>query len=289
MTIRKLAAQPASRRILWYARLLDTLIRSFRPDTPFAPEQIVLPTGSLRTGELLRLVRKDVAGTPNADRSAERLLRLLTGSGETASILRAADELKHAIADDYGLRDSDITAARYRSETADRMGGRCFRDTVVLAEDVRSPYNVGSIIRSSEAFGVERCILAGTTVDPAHPRLLRAAMGAECVLPVQRSSDLEADLPEIPVFALETGGVPVQRFEFPDRGVVLVGNEEFGLSERALELARSSAGLVSLQMYGSKQSLNVANALTAILSWWTVRLAGHGVCVPRQDYRSEFR
>lgn len=287
MTIRKLAAQPASRRVRWYARLLDTFIRSHRPDASFEPRSIVLTTGSLRTDELLGLIRKDVAGTPNADRSADRLMRRLSESGDASLILRAADELKHAIVEDYGLRDSDVTTTPHRSETADSPNGRCFRDTLVLAEDIRSPYNVGSIIRSSEAFGMERCILAGTTVDPAHPRLLRASMGAEYVLPVQRSVDLEVDLPEVPVFALETGGVPVQRFEFPDRGVVLVGNEEFGLSERALELARSSAGLVSLPMYGSKQSLNVANALTAVLSWWTVRLAEHGVCVPRQDRRSE--
>ena len=109
-------------------------------------------------------------------------------------------------------------------------------------------------------------------------------MGAERGLPVERCTDLRAAMADDePVFALETGGVPVQNFSFPHYGVVLVGHEEFGLSEQALDIARSSAGLVSLPMYGSKQSLNVANALSAILSWWSVRLVENGVPMCRRN------
>ena len=71
--------------------------------------------------------------------------------------------------------------------------------------------------------------------------------------------------------ALELGGTPLERFEFPRAGVLLVGSEELGLSAEALALA--GGGRVSIPMAGAKRSLNVAAAFAVAMHAWAARLA----------------
>ena len=137
--------------------------------------------------------------------------------------------------------------------------------TSVYIEDLRSPYNVGSIFRTAEAFGVEEILLSPDTPSPTHQRALRTARGCSELIPWKRGTlaDLEG---RDGVFALETGGIPLQEFPFPPQGTVLVGSEELGLSPEALNLAESGSGRVSIPMAGSKRSLNAAVAF-GILMW----------------------
>ena len=75
-----------------------------------------------------------------------------------------------------------------------------------------------------------------------------------------------------PVFALETGGVPLADFPFPRRGILIAGSEELGVSPRALAAADASAGRVSIQSYGAKASLNVSVAFGIAVEKWASRL-----------------
>jgi tRNA C32,U32 (ribose-2'-O)-methylase TrmJ len=74
---------------------------------------------------------------------------------------------------------------------------------------------------------------------------------------------------DLPVFSLESGGTPIGEFEFPDRGVCLLGSEELGLSPAALSLADRSAGRCTIPLFGGKGSLNVGVAAGILLSHWT--------------------
>ncbi len=136
----------------------------------------------------------------------------------------------------------------------------------VYAEDIRSPFNLGSIFRTAEAFGAERVIVSPLCAPPDHPRALRSAMGCVDWLPWERRGldDLPADEP---VFALETGGTPIGEFDFPDRGIVIIGSEELGVSPEGL--ARASYGRVSIPMKGLKASLNVGVAFGILMEAWT--------------------
>lgn len=281
MTIRKLSAQPLSRRLRWYVRLLDTWSGYLYTDDPASMRGIPLSGGIVSTEGLLKLIRQDASGTRHAHTAAVSLERLQAGCSEANELRRAIDALRHALVADLPIHQP--ADAPFPAETAesDTRQGLCFPGTAVLAEELRSPYNTGSIIRSAEAFGMERCTLVGSMVDPDHPRLLRAAMGAQRHVRVERFTHLDQALSDTPVFALETGGTPVSEFVFPERGIVLLGHEQFGLSEDALAHARSSAGIVSIPLYGAKGSLNVATACATVLSWWTSRLAACGNPVPR--------
>lgn len=136
----------------------------------------------------------------------------------------------------------------------------------VYAEDIRAPFNLGSIFRTAEAFGAEKLLLSEGCVSPEQPRAQRSAMGCTRFLPWEYCP-LEALPDGLPVFALETGGTPITSFSFPKQGIVLLGSEELGLSAEALKTV--SAGIVSIPMKGIKASLNVAVAFGILMQYWT--------------------
>jgi len=138
----------------------------------------------------------------------------------------------------------------------------------VYLDGVRSPFNIGSIMRSLEAFGGERFYISPDTTSPDHPRAQRTAMGCQERL---SWSSLPVEALEGPVFALELGGVPVDEFEFPPRGTVIVGSEELGISPEGRRRAEEGLGLVSIPLGGAKASLNVGVALGILLSWWCAK------------------
>ena len=73
----------------------------------------------------------------------------------------------------------------------------------VYAEDIRAPFNLGSIFRTAEAFGAEKLLLSEGCVSPEQPRAQRSAMGCTHFLPWEYCS-LESLPADSPVFALET-------------------------------------------------------------------------------------
>lgn len=154
---------------------------------------------------------------------------------------------------------------------------RVFPGVHAYLEDLRSPFNVGSIFRSADAFGVARLVLSGFTADPAHPRAARSAMGATDVVPWRRGG-LEALAASGEAFALELRGEPIDTFDFPERGIVVVGSEELGVSPEAMALCSRT---VSIPMLGAKGSLNVGVAFGVLMDAWRRSLLDQGV-VPVQ-------
>ena len=148
----------------------------------------------------------------------------------------------------------------------DRSGVSVVPITVYL-EDVRSPFNVGSIFRTAEAFGAERILLSPRTPLPTHPRAEKTAMGAARALPWE-TAELATLRGRTDVFALELGGTPLESFVFPSRGTVLVGSEELGLSSEALDIAAAGLGRVSIPLAGAKRSLNVSVAVGILMQAW---------------------
>ena len=162
-----------------------------------------------------------------------------------------------------------------------------FKGMWVYMEDIRSPFNVGAMFRSAESFGAEKIILSPFCADPKHKRAERTAMGCIDIIPWERqelfpaaaNTALNANvnisvnnaLP-YPVFALETGGIPLSEFNFPDKGILITGSEELGVSPQALAAADASLGRVSIPCYGSKASLNVSVAFGIAMQAWAAKL-----------------
>lgn len=158
-----------------------------------------------------------------------------------------------------------------RDENGKLLERDFFSGLWVYAEDIRSPFNLGSIFRTAEAFGAEKMLLSPFCTEPTHPRCVRSAMGCIDSLPFERTS-LENLPNDMPIFVLETGGTPISQFKFPKKGIVILGSEELGVSPAALE--KASYGRVTIPMTGIKASLNVGVAFGILMSHWTEYLRG---------------
>lgn len=180
--------------------------------------------------------------------------------------IRNINNLRHGIMGFLGIEPSewDFTAPTDTlSEKKEKLG------ITLYIDDIRSPFNLGSIFRTAECFGVSKILLSRDTTSPTHPRAIRTAMG--CIDQIEWSV---CDLNTVkgPVFALELGGTPIDEFEFPENATVIIGSEELGVSTEALKLADNSSGRVTIPLYGGKSSLNVANATAILLQRWSERV-----------------
>jgi TrmH family RNA methyltransferase len=151
---------------------------------------------------------------------------------------------------------------------------RPFAGMQVYLEDIRSPFNVGSMFRAAESFGAEKIWLSPFCADPRHKRAERTAMGCVDVVPWERlshdpfASAVETLFSGESIFALETGGTPLENFPFPKQGILIAGSEELGVNPGALAAADASLGRVSITCYGAKGSLNVSVAFGIVMQAW---------------------
>lgn len=143
-------------------------------------------------------------------------------------------------------------------------------DGVVLAHDVRSPFNVGSIIRTAEACGWKEVALSGISPSPTHPRVAKTSMNTHEWIPLRSfTSVMEAlffyQKQGYSCVALETApqAVSLWQFLWPTKTLLVVGNEEFGIPEEVLPLV---SAIITIPLYGRKRSLNVANAFAIVAS-----------------------
>lgn len=147
------------------------------------------------------------------------------------------------------------------------------RHAIVL-EDMQDPGNVGTLIRTANALGIDAVILAGDCADYRSPRAVRASMGAAF-----RQYIVECGVDELPVIAsglglrlygaaLSAGAQDLRRADLT-RAAVAIGNEGHGLSAELLGLCE---GTVIIPMRPGSESLNAA-AAGAIAMWEMARAA----------------
>lgn len=139
---------------------------------------------------------------------------------------------------------------------------------VLVAVDVEDPGNVGALTRTALASGAGALIAVGIS-DPFHPRAVRVSMGSVFKLPILSYPDLPGCMRELApsglrsVAAVCSGGVPLPRARFGDRGVALfVGSEAFGLSDEASGIVDE---LVTVPMTPAVDSFSVNAAAAVIL------------------------
>jgi len=242
ITIRKLESLPERTR----ARKLMTLLRE-ESDQQY-------------TRELVRLCR-DLLGDLHPVTDLDTTRRMLSAFRQRLAVFLG-----------IAVADWDLQAP------TDRVGPALQFPFSVWLDDVRSPFNVGSIVRTAEAFGFEAVLRSELTPGSDHPRARRSSMGADEFVSVSALSldSLKSLWGNRAVFALELGGISAERFGFPPEGLVLVGGEELGLSPEALAWADASLGRVSIPLYGRKASLNVGVSFGILAAYWTQKAEKNG-------------
>ncbi len=155
---------------------------------------------------------------------------------------------------------------------------------VALLDNIRSVHNVGSMFRTADGAGIGPLYLAGITATPEHPRLTKAALGAQSTVGWRyyaNSLDAAAALrgAGYALWALEPppDGRPPSLYEAaPPAGplALVIGNERAGIDPALL--ARCDA-VFSLPMRGGKSSLNAAVAFG--IAVYHLRF-GQGIAAP---------
>jgi RNA methyltransferase, TrmH family len=141
------------------------------------------------------------------------------------------------------------------------------RPLIVVSAGLQDPGNLGTIIRSAEAFGASGLVSLPGTVSIWNPKTLRASSGSAFRLPVI-STDSKEFLPALRasgIRALATtidGGTPARQIDLSMPTALFIGNEGNGLPA---ELIRECDGRITIPCPGPVESLNAAIATSILL------------------------
>ena len=189
---------------------------------------------------------------------------------ESTSLAFVLEDLHQSLLSVLGSEPSDWDFTDEKGEL-DRSQ-RIVLPHILILDRLRSPFNVGSLFRSADSFGIEEIWLVEGTADVHHPRCSKSARG--CTRSVSYRMLAEEEVVKelknraLPLFALELGGCNLSQFSFPAEGVAVIGSEEMGVSPTLLSLCDSSLGRVSIPLGGTKGSLNVSVASGIMLYSW---------------------
>ncbi len=147
---------------------------------------------------------------------------------------------------------------------------------VVVLDNVRSLYNVGSVFRTADAFRITGIALCGITATPPHPEIHKTALGAEQSVhwqyyhnTMEAVESLRIQGYTILVVEQCEGSTMLQHFR-PAAGTkyaIILGNEVYGVQQSVVD---ASDACLEIPQFGTKHSLNVS-VTTGIVLWTLVR------------------
>lgn len=137
---------------------------------------------------------------------------------------------------------------------------------VVILDNIRSAYNVGSALRTAECAGIEAVVTCGFTPPADHPKVKKTSLGAEALVQSTHFSSLNDAIityqkKGYSIYALEIGENSKSLWEadLPERPTAFIFGHE--LNGVQIELVKQYyLPMLHIPMFGEKESLNVANA-----------------------------
>lgn len=142
------------------------------------------------------------------------------------------------------------------------------RGFCVLLEDVQDPGNVGTILRTAAAAGVDRVLLSRHCAFAWSPKVLRAAQGAHFLLAIEEDVDVAAHARSFAdsggqvIGTVASGGTSLYACDLTGRVALVIGNEGSGLSPALLDVVSKR---VTIPMPGGMESLNASVAAAVCL------------------------
>lgn len=168
---------------------------------------------------------------------------------------------------------------------------------VVVLDDVRSMYNVGSVFRTADAFRVEAIYLCGITACPPHPEIHKTALGAEDTVEWRYFKDTMEAVADLKargyyVYSIEQceGSTKLQELDAnlekrasslqqedsslsalrsSQKSAIIMGNEVKGVKQ---EVVDASDGCIEIPQFGTKHSLNVSTTAGIVIWEFAKRL-----------------
>ena len=230
-------------------------------------------------GECLEAKARPLAVIYDPSRSLsvedERVLRAAKDRAE--EIYLASDDQMRAIGETVtsagviGVLASKEEDWELLTEKLSRIESGC----VLALDDVSDPGNCGTIIRSGDWFGSAAILLGEGCPSKENGKVLRASMGGVFHLPIAECPSLENRLLELQasgfriiVASLDALAAELGDFAWPEKSLLVVGNDARGVRPSILELADS---LITIPKFGRGESLNAAMAASVLLANWRIR------------------
>jgi TrmH family RNA methyltransferase len=250
-------------------------------DEPIAVEGPKLIENALRHG----LETEAVLVSESGERYLEGILRAASGSEsgiERSRILRTTDKIFESLS---GTETPQGVAALFRQlawdfddilRVADLPRGGAVGETaplVLVIAGVQDPGNVGTILRSAEAFGATGVVATRGTADPWSPKALRASAGSALRLPLLRGMSIPVLLTQLRVSEIkivaassvasnDSGARETSQPDLREPVAIFIGNEGAGLAH---EIESAADSHISIPMSETVESLNAGIAASIIL------------------------
>ncbi len=147
---------------------------------------------------------------------------------------------------------------------------------IAVLENIRSAYNVGSVLRTADAFLLEAVYITGYTAQPPHKEIKKTALGAEDSVAWEYFENTNLAIHKLhglgyKIFAVEQtkGSTMLHKLDYKvgDKIAVIFGNEVTGVEQ---ETILQCDGCIEIPQLGIKHSLNIATAAGVVL-WEIVR------------------
>lgn len=159
-----------------------------------------------------------------------------------------------------------IVAALLPQEAEQNLSGI---SRLLIVDGVQDPGNLGTIIRTADALGVQAMLTLAGTVDAYNEKVVRSAMGSLFHLRLQQGCEWPEILPSLRQAGLQLvvtclqDAVPYDRAHYAEKVALIVGNEGVGVSRESLQYADLR---VTIPISGQAESLNVAIATGIVLA-----------------------
>lgn len=209
--------------------------------------------------------RIEVAALLVSASGEEHLSRLRAGPPPNVPLLRTTDRLFAGVADTQTPQGIAALVRPRATRFDDLVRGLAL---VVVLAGVQDPGNVGTILRSAEAFGASGVVAAKGTAHPFSPKALRASAGSALRLPVASGLALPVVLAQLRMAGLRLyaaslhGTLPPAQADLRAPSALIIGNEGAGLPA---EIERSADVLLQIPIEAPVDSLNAAVAASVLL------------------------
>ncbi len=175
-----------------------------------------------------------------------------------SDIIELRDEILRK--EDISLKDTDIIIKRYDSVKEEKEKF----PLVIILDNLRSAFNVGSIVRSSECLGVSEIVLCGKTPGAENRKVRETSMGILEYIKIIRYETIQEAISayrkqdfEIIALELTNNSILLENYRPAKKVALILGNESLGVAEETIALCDK---IIEIKMYGVKNSLNVSNA-----------------------------
>ena len=135
---------------------------------------------------------------------------------------------------------------------------------ILIPDSIRDPGNLGTLLRTADAAGVQAVLIPPETTDAFAPKVVRAGMGAHFRLPMQTLSwdEIQLHTKDLKIYLADMDGQSCWETGFRQPLALIIGSEAEGASEQAHKLANAS---VKIPMAGKTESLNAAVAGSVLM------------------------